>query len=309
MKLLSNKSIALVIAISALIGLSSCTNGSGSGSTVYTNGSSGTVYYPYETVYGDICKGTEVTPGCTFSRSTGGRVKVTADPYYNNNGQGSNDMWYVKFDYNGQAAVYNEYGQFQYYANISSFAGFISGSTIGVGTTGTYWENVAGKTYWFGKNGVLYSANQGSYNYGEAINNKDARNATDVNSKALNSSVNRKLIQAGADKLMKQYGLNSSKAIAVASALNSWAVMGAERGKVTETDMDKTFKTVFGVQFKDALAAFKSYQNGDATQARELTNRSATALGLKPDQAKEFIKGMYKGAIQQMGYKTSDINW
>lgn len=295
-------------ALMAVVALSSCTSGQPG---QYNGGGSGgdPVYYPYETVYGDICKTTEPTPGCTFSRQTGQRITVSSDPNYNSQGYGSDDLWYVIFDYNGRAAVYNDLGVFQYYANISQFAGFVGGTSIGVGTSGLYWENVSGKTYWFGKNGVLYSANQGSSNYGQAINNKDAGKATDVNSKAINSDINKKLIKAGADKLVKQYGLSSSKAVAVASALNSWAVMGAERGKVTETDMDKTFKTVFGVKFNEALAAFKSFQNGDASGARELTNRSATALGLKPDQAKEFVKGMYKSAIEKTGMSAKNINW
>jgi hypothetical protein len=130
-----------------------------------------------------------------------------------------------------------------------------------------------------------------------------------MNSKALKSEANVKLIQAGADKLVKQYGLKPSKAIAVASALNSWAVMGAERGKVTEGDMDKTFKTVFGVQFNEALAAFKGVATGDTDAARELTNRSAASLGLKPDQAQEFIKGMYQGALTKWGYDVKDVKW
>lgn len=315
MKLVQIKKMLMVVsAITAISALSSCTSGGNSGggnNGGYNGGGSGgdTVYYPYETVFGDVCKNTQPTPGCTFSRATGQRITVSSDPTYNSGGYGSDDMWYVTFDAFGRASVFNDLGVFQYYANISSFAGYVGGNSIGVGQTGLYWENVSNKTYWFGKNGVLYSANQGSSNYGQAINNKDAAKATDVNSKAINSDNNKKLIKAGADKLVKQYGLSNSKAVAVASALNSWAVMGAERGKVTEADMDKTFKTVFGVKFNEALAAFKNFQNGDAAGARDLTNRSATALGLKPDQAKEFVKGMYKGAIEKMGYKVDQINW
>lgn len=308
MKLVTKNILKAATVLAAVAALTSCTGGGGGG---YTGGGSGgeTVYYPYETVYGDVCKTSQPTPGCTFSTKTGQRITVSSDPAYNQSGYGSDDMWYVTFDSQGRAAVYNDLGQFQYYADISQFAGYVGGTSIGVGTTGLYWENVSGKTYWFGKNGVLYSANQGASNYGQAINNKDASKATDVNSKAINSDINKKLIKAGADKLVKQYGLSNAKAVAVASALNSWAVMGAERGKVTEGDMDKTFKTVFGVKFNEALAAFKNFQNGDASGARELTNRSATALGLKPDQAKEFVKGMYKGAIEKAGYKVDQINW
>ena len=299
-----------------LVVLTACGGGGGGGGSPSNGGgnppidSSDIVRYPYETVYGDACRtSSEPIPGCTFVRSTGQRVTVSADPTYNSQGYGSDDLWYVKFDASGRASVYNDLGEFQYYANISEFAGFISGTTIGVGTTGAYWENVAGKQYWFGKNGVLYSANTGSSNYGQAINNKDANKAGDTDSFALKSQANVALIKAGAQKLMKEYGFQASKAVAVASALNSWAVMGAERGKVTETDMDKTFKTVFGVQFNEAVAAFKNLQSGDTGAARELTNRSATALGLKPDQAQDFIKGMYKNALAKWGYDVNEIKW
>jgi hypothetical protein len=308
----------------ALVVLSACGGGGGGGGGGYSGGGGGStggggnppvdssdmVRYPYETVYGDACRSSsEPTPGCTFVRSTGQRVTVSADPVYNSQGYGSDDLWYVKFDSSGRGSVYNDLGVFQYYANASEFSGYISGSTIGVGTTGAYWENVANGQYWFGKNGVLYSANSGTSNYGQAINNKDANKNGDTDSFALKSSANVALIKAGAQKLQKQYGFSASKAVAVASALNSWAVMGAERGKVTETDMDKTFKTVFGVQFNEAIAAFKSLSAGDTTAARELNQRSAANLGLKPEQAEAFIKGMYRSALAKYGYDVDKIQW
>lgn len=283
--------------------------GGGSSSSNPPKNSLDIIKYPYETVYGDACATSEPTPGCTFSRQTGKRITVSADPDYNRQGYGSDDLYYVKFNSSGQASVYDDLGNFQYYAQTKDFAGYISGTTIGVGTTGAFWENISSKTYWLGKNGVLYSANTTNTNYGNAINNKDANKVSDGNSKALKSEANVRLIKAGAEKLVKTYGLSPSKAVAVASALNSWAVMGAERGKVTETDMDKTFKTVFGVQFNEALASFKDFSNGDVSSARDLTNRSAAALGLKPDQAQEFIKGMYKGALTQWGYDVNQIKW
>ena len=299
-----------LLLIGAIALLSSC--GGGGGGSAPSDNSSDILMYPYETVYGDICRTSEPTPGCTFSRQTGQRVTVSKDGDYDQYGYGSDDLWFVKFDSSGHADVYDDLGNFQYTARASEFAGFIGGTTIGVGTSGMYWENVANKDYWFGNKGVLYSANTYASNYGQAINNKNAKNATDVNSIAINSETNKKLIQAGATKLVKQYGLSQSKAVAVASALNSWAVMGAERGKVTPTDMDKTFKRVFGVQFNDALAAVNAFRTGAAdasAKARELTNRSATQLGLKPDQAEDFIKGMYQGAIEDMGYKVDDVKW
>ena len=301
-------------ALVALAVLSACGGGGGGGGSSSGGNppvdSSDIVRYPYETVYGDACRSSsQPTPGCTFVRATGQRVTVSADPAYNTQGYGSDDMWYVKFDAYGRASVYNDAGVFQYYANTSEFAGFIGGTTIGVGTTGAYWENVAGKTYWFGKNGVLYSANVGATNYGQAINNKDANKAGDSDSFALKSQANVALIKAGAEKLKKEYGFSASKAVAVASALNSWAVMGAERGKVTESDMDKTFKTVFGVQFNEAIAAFRQLSAGDTSAARELNQRSASALGLKPEQSEAFIKGMYRNALAKWGYDVDQIKW
>ncbi len=290
--------------------MSSCGGGGGGGDSVTSPSS--VISYPYETVFGDVCLSSKPTPGCTFSRSTDKRITVTADPDYNRSGYGSDDLWYVQFDSAGQAKVYNDLGSFQYNAGVNDFAGYIGGTTIGVGTTGLFWENVSNKTYWFGDTGILYNTDTGSSNYGQAINNKNAKNATDVNSKAIASEANRSLIKAGAEKLVKQYGLSQSKAVAVASALNSWAVMGAERGKITAGDMDKTFKTVFGVQFSDALSAVNAFKNGDAAGAdkmRDLTNRSANQLGLKPEQAKDFIKGMYKSAIEDAGYTVDQINW
>ena len=312
-----NKQFCLAAGLTLILSLFTACGGGGGGSAPSSGGSgtssqpnsSDIVRFPYETVYGDICTNSQPTPGCTFSRKTGQRITVSADPSYNSKGFGTDDLYYVKFDANGTASVYDDLGSFKYFASTNQFAGYISGTTIGVGTTGAFWENVTAKNYWLGKNGVLYSANTSASNYGNAINNKDANKASDGNSKALKSEDNVKLIKAGAEKLVKSYGLSPDKAVAVASALNSWAVMGAERGKVTESDMDKTFKTVFGVQFNEALASFKDFSNGDVSSARELTNRSAAALGLKPDQAQEFIKGMYKGALTQWGYDVNQVKW
>ena len=313
-----SKGLSALLLVTGMAVLSSCGGGGGGGggggsSTPPPPDNSDILTYPYETVYGDACRGSaEPTPGCTFSRQTGQRITVSADPDYDQYGFGSDDLWYVKFDSAGNAQVYDDLGAFQYNARINEFAGFVGGTTIGVGTSGAFWENVSGGTYWFGDNGVLYSANTLKSNYGQAINNKGAKKATDTNSKAISSEANQKLIKAGADKLVKEYKLTQSKAIAVASALNSWAVMGAERGKVTSSDMDKTFKTVFGVKFNEALSAVNAFRNGGADaeeKARDLTNRSAATLGLKPDQAKDFIKGMYKGAIEENGMTVDDIQW
>ena len=284
-------------------GFAACGGGGGGG------GGGSTLYYPYETVYGDICTTRQATPGCTFFSSNGNRITVTEDPDYSRYGRGSDDMWYVEFDSYGTASVYNSYGQFQYTAGASEFAGFIGGRTIGVGTTGFYWEDVTNGTYWLGKNGVLYSANSGESNYGQAINDKTSSSASDTNFAALNSDANKELVKLASEKLMKEYGFKQDKAVAVASALNSWAVAAAERGTTSEKDMDKTFKSVFGVQFSDALAAAKDLAQGDSVAMQDLTNRSASELGLKPHQAQKFMKGMYKKALANWGYDDTSFNW
>lgn len=124
----------------------------------------------FEDVYGTVCAVQEATPGCTFRLSDGSRLKVSDDPDFNRFGGGSNDLWYVTFDGAGNAQVFNNLGQFQYFATAGDFPGHIGGSTIGVGTTGFYWEDVNFGTYWLGRNQVLYSANGGAGNYEQAIN-------------------------------------------------------------------------------------------------------------------------------------------
>ena len=115
--------------------LSACGGGGGGGTTTAPSAAD-IVKYPYETVYGDVCSTSQPTPGCTFSRQTGQRITVSADPDYNSQRFGTDDLYYVKFNGSGGAAVYNDLGQFQYNASVNQFAGYISGRTIGVGTTG-----------------------------------------------------------------------------------------------------------------------------------------------------------------------------
>ena len=128
------------------------------------------IAFLFVTVYGDACTTTTPTPGCTFDAHNGARITVEKDGDYNKTGHGSDDLWYVQFDGTGNGDVYNDLGIYQYTAHVSSFSGYISGTTIGVGTTGLYWENIANGTYWLGQNGVLYSANVGESRYTQAIN-------------------------------------------------------------------------------------------------------------------------------------------
>jgi hypothetical protein len=299
----------LAIAASAAL-VATAYVGCGGGAEVNVGGGGGgVVQYPYETVYGDMCQTYEATPGCTFSSTTGNRITVNQDPSYDKYGNGSDDLWYVKFDSSGHGAVYDDLGNYQYTANVSDFAGFISGSTIGVGNSGLFWENVSNGTYWLGKNGVLYNANLGESNYGQAINNKNAGKASDASVAALASDANKALVAKAADKLVKDYQLAPAKAKAIASALNVFGVTAAERGYATTKDVDQTFKSVFGVQYSDALSAVKALQTGDTSGMKDVTDRSAAALGLKPYQAQKFIKGMYKKALASYGVDVDMINW
>lgn len=128
------------------------------------------VTFPFVTAYGDVCQTVEATPGCTFFGADGTRITVAEDPDYNKFGNGADDLWYVRFDISGRGAIYNQLGQFQRYEDVSAFSGYMGGTTIGVGNTGFYWENVVNGTYWLGKNSVLYSANMSGSNFGQAIN-------------------------------------------------------------------------------------------------------------------------------------------
>ena len=207
--------------------------GGGGGGYVSTGGGGTVLYYPYETVYGDACATYEATPGCTFNRN-GTRITVTQDPDYDKYGYTSDDLWFVEFDSSGRGKVYDDLGHYQYTAYVSAFAGYVGGTSIGVGTSGFYWEDIRSGTYWLGKNGVLYNANKGESNWGKAINEKGSSQASDTNFAAMNSDSNKKLIKMAADKLVKDYGFQNDKATAIATALNSWAVAGAERGITTE---------------------------------------------------------------------------
>lgn len=293
---------ATAVLTTLVVGCGGGGGGTGGGGGVIIN-------YPYETVYGDVCATYEPTPGCTFSATTGLRINVAADPHYDRYGFGSDDLRFVQFFADGTADVYSDLGTYLYTTSTSSFAGWVSGNVIGVGTTGLFWENVAGGTYWLGKNGVLYNGNLGESNFGEAINNQNAGQASDASAAALASDSNKRLVSKAAEKLVKDYSLSKPKAMAIASALNTWAVSAAGRGYTTTRDIDNTFKAVFGVKYSEALVAVQGLQSGDASGMRDLTDRSATALGLKPHQAQKFIKGMYKKALASYGIDSNMINW
>tara|TARA_B110001454_G_scaffold219202_1_gene251966 strand:- start:48164 stop:49102 length:939 start_codon:yes stop_codon:yes gene_type:complete len=299
----------LVLVTGFAIGFFGCGGGGGSSPV-------NVLYYPYQTIFEKVCMTVEPTPGCTFDARTGERISVSADPAYDRRGHATDDMWFVEFDEYGMAAVYDQDRILREYKDVSEFGGYLGtydigtgGYNVATGETRLVWEDIRNGAYYLGKNGVLYSANLIESNFGQAINNKNASKATDTNFAALNSDANKILVAKGAEKLMKEYGFKKAQATAVASVLNNFAVTTSLRGKVTTKDIDVTFKGAFGVPFSDALTAVNKLREGDKSSMRELTNRSASALGLKPHQAQQFIKGMYKKALTQWGYDVDTISW
>ena len=167
----------------------------------------------------------------------------------------------------------------------------MGGNYVGVGSTGYYWEDVRNGQYYLGLNWVLYSGNIYDNNFGRAVNDSSAGLSRDTNLSALASEDNERLVQAAAGRLENKYGFASDRALVVASALNQWAVAGAERGYTTDRDMDASFRQVFGVDYSEAQSLMREAYVTQDTSA--LVNRSASALGLRPSQAEEFLKSMY----------------
>ncbi len=292
--------LQLALSAAAITTVVACGGGGGS--------SSPALYYPYETVYGRSCSTQTPRPGCTFNKD-GTRVGVTQDLSYNRYGGGSNDMFYVIFDRNGNGEVYDYNDHFVGFKSASSFPGSINGTTVGVGITGLFWENVSNRTYWIGRDNVLYNANQWDANYGKAINNDSEEAVVGNNMAFLATDTNRKLVAEGAQRLTADYSIQREKALAIASSLQSWNYSAMNRGFTTESEMDETFRNVFGVEFNSALSAVKNLQIGQKGEIQQVTNRSASYLGLNPSQAQEFMKGMYKEALASNGYDVSQITW
>lgn len=265
------------------------------------------VYYPYANVYGGVCATMEVTPGCTFLESTGQRVTVVRDSSYNTYGHGSSDMSFVKFDYLGNAAVYDKYGYYRGSMRARDFAGWQGGSFIGVGSSGAFWENVSGGTYWYGATGVLYSANSYAGNYGEAINTHTSE-VTEDDFGTLNTVENQKLVERAAKSLENRYGMKLEKATALASALNTWGVMAAEQGYTTAKDIDRTMEA-FGVSYSDAVQAAMDLSQNKTERMKAVTAQTANHLGIQPGQAEKLIKDSYGPALSSMGYDVNQIKW
>ncbi|MCB0309279.1 MAG: hypothetical protein KDD48_07890 [Bdellovibrionales bacterium] len=273
--------------------------GGGGGS----HGGGTVLYYPYENVYGDVCSTYSPTPGCTFDRSTGLRV-ITTDSI-----DGSLvNMWTVKFDLYGTATVKDQYGNFIGYYDVSDFDGYQGGTVIGVGTTGVFWEDVAGGSYYWDSNGVLFSDNYYESNYLEAINNVNAGDAVDVDYVAMNDEANQGLVAKAAQKLQAKYGFQKEKANAVAAQLNRWGLGAVERGYSTAADIKATFQSTFGVDLDSAVAAAVALKAGDKSKMIALTNRSANALGISPRDAEAFLKDSYSDGLASFGYSQEEIS-
>jgi hypothetical protein len=302
------------------LALSSCLMACGGGG----GGQNDVLYHPYETVYGDVCAGQKPVPTCTFKSSTHERIQTEEDPEYGS-------LSRVVFDSNGDATVYDTAGKVVGSKKASEFEGYVGTFSngmvvIGVGISGLFWVDIRSGEYYMNSNGVLYSNNPGQTNvgglpgtqypshveiYGQAVNDADSGNATDTNFTAGNSETIKKIVKAAAGKLQNDYGMKPEKAYAVASALNVWNVARVERGYTTVRDVEENFKTVFGIEYGNAVATIKTYlKTKDKKVLMELTNRSSTALGIKPHQAKKFIQDSYRKALAQWGYNIDEeTNW
>lgn len=145
--------------------------------------------------------------------------------------------------------------------------------------------------------------------YYYASKETEAESPTDTNFSAGRSESNKLVVKRAATRLTKEYGIPQEKSYAIASALQTWRLAGVERGFTTQRDINTTFTKVFGVEVGDATAAVRSFAFGDKEGMRDLTNRSASALGIKPHQAKKFIKGMYRQALTDAGYDAESMDW
>ncbi|UOF02649.1 hypothetical protein [Bdellovibrio reynosensis] len=281
----------LLAGLAALsLSLYGCGGGGGGG------GGGGAVYYPYKSLYGDrVCS--EPKPSCSFHEN-GVRVKASEDP-------NSHQLVAIYFDEYG-IGQYTQNG-ITYYISASSLVNYQGGTRVGIVGSVQGVVDVSSDAFLYNpNNGLLYF---GSYDGYWAINEQGSQDASDTSFAALKAEGSKALITQAAKTLVTEYGFEKNKATAIATSLNSWAVSAMERGFTSEKDIAKTFKSVFGVEYVDALAAVKQLSLGEKEAMRDLTNRSAAALGLKPHQAQKFIKGMYKDALTQFGYDESSISW
>lgn len=170
---------------------------------------------------------------------------------------------------------------------------------------GTY---LSGYMYYnYGANRLFLEDSGGGV--GRALNSVSANKGSDSNWAASASDTRKEKIDMFAEGLQKKYSLPKDKATVVASALESYHETQVERGFSTAQDVEISFKKVFGVDYNSALAAAQAFQNGQPAQIRDLTNRSAAYLGIKPDQAQKFIKEMYRGTMKENGYDPDTVSW
>jgi len=154
----------------------------------------------------------------------------------------------------------------------------------------------------------LYEEDSGG-GVGRAINNAAAARGSDSNWAAQAAESRKEKIAMFAEGLQHKYALPKEKAGVVASALQAYHETQVERGFSTAKDVEDSFQKVFGVEYNTALTAAKAFQDGKPQQIRDLTNRSAAYLGIKPDQAQKFIKSMYRETLKQNGYDPDTLSW
>lgn len=184
--------------------------------------------------------------------------------------------------------------------NAEDMRGYSNGYVYGNRLSGFMYYNYSGNR--------LYLEDSGG-GVGRSINSAAARSGSDSNWSARASELRKEKIEMFADGITRKYAIPKDKAVVVASALQAYHETQVERGFSTAQDVEVSFKKVFGVEYGSALAAAKSFQGGQPQQIRDLTNRSAAYLGIKPDQAQKFIKDMYRGTLKQNGYDPDTLNW
>lgn len=144
---------------------------------------------------------------------------------------------------------------------------------------------------------------------GRSINSRSAGRSSDSNWAAGASEARAEKVNMFARGLNREFALPLERARVVASALQIYHETKVERGYSTPQDVADTFKRVFGVEYTSALSALQNLQAGQPEQIRDLTNRSAAYLGIKPHQAQRFVKKMYAKTIRENGYDADSINW
>ena len=258
------------------------------------------LFYPYETVFGEVCNETTPVPGCTFRTLDGRRVTVSEDRDFNRSGNGSNDLQFVIFReaWNGRTFetvgdVFTLDSRGRTSRNpiatlpAASFQGHQFSSTIGVGVTGLFWRDVLnGNQFWFGpSSGVLYDANDFSSTFGQAINNSGSER-TNNRWANLEYKAEQSFLQKAAYKLQQKLPFMSERqALNMATQLDQIAVAHVSPARVlTLSEQDNLLKDFVGVDARTATrVALDVATTGDVNKAAPLFNEAHRTFGFEQE--------------------------